>query len=297
MGIRRVSPNGIRRAMGRWGRAALALLICAPTAAAADKPLILWADIDYAPAYIASGEHSGLGVYQKTRRYFIDRLDAYYHAFRLMNHNRIKRRMEAGENICFVGYIATDARRAVMHFSEDVIWAPSLRVITVDEKSAALDPHRAADGAVDLARLAADPTLRGGVVIGRSYTPPLDEILAEMRAGARAVDIFQESNTYEMLVAERFDWVLDYVAEAQHHIAARGFDLRIASSAIVGVAPVIAGHVACAKTPTGLGVVEAVDAIRAAAGPVPPYTSLYRAWMDPAAFADYQRDVVRYLVD
>ena len=164
------------------------------------------------------------------------------------------------KHACHAGAARTPERERLAYFTDTWLLPPPQLIVRQDRRAAL--PPLDASGAVDLAAVLGDKSLRGVLNQGRSYGAALDAMLGTPPASPQVRRVFggdYGSNLLQLLMQGRADYTLDYpntlVAIASH---AAG-DVQLAALPIQGASdPVISG-IACPRTPWGLAAIRLVD--------------------------------------
>jgi uncharacterized protein (TIGR02285 family) len=205
---------------------------------------------------------------------------------------RILRELELGRQVCSVAYLKTPERERVMTFSiPDLILPPNGVTVRRDSLS-----RFGGGGAVSLATLLGDPSLRLGIADGRSYGDAIDPLL-QARRGAPNLHVRQGEDLYpslvQMLVRGRLDYVLGYPYEARYVASRFALGETIVNLPLVEAREHTFAYVVCPKTDWGRALIARVDALLRRERPSERYRGFIERWLDPAmldAFRAVYRD-------
>ena len=164
--------------------------------------------------------------------------------------------IEAGEPVCHTGAVRLPERERQAYFT-DTRLLPPLQLIARADVRARLP--RDAAGQVDLARLLADPRLRGVRVQGRSYGPQIDALLARRPPGAEVATGDFGSNVLPMLLRGHADYAIEFPFMVDLQARRRPGIAQLAMLPIRGAGDMVVGGVACSRTPWGLAAIRLID--------------------------------------
>jgi len=159
--------------------------------------------------------------------------------------------------VCHAGAARTPERERLAVFTNTWLVPPPQLIVRQDRRDALpLDAH----GAVDLAALLADASLRGILTQGRSYGPALDALLAAPSASPQLQHVFggdYGSQLLTMLIQGRADYTLDYPNVL---VASRAsVDGQLVVLPIKGAGEAVISGIACPRTPWGQAAIRLID--------------------------------------
>ncbi|MGQ3053649.1 MAG: hypothetical protein ACT6S0_17860 [Roseateles sp.] len=174
------------------------------------------------------------------------------------------------QQACHAGAARTPARERLAYFTNTWLVPPTQLIVRQDRRAALpLD----ARGAVDLAALLADASLRGVFTRGRSYGAVLDAMLHAPVASAPRQYVAggdYGSNLLPMLIQNRADYTLDapnmLVVLATRPAgdfrpdAVAAAEMPLAALPIKGASDPVVSGIACPRTPWGRAAIRLIDA-------------------------------------
>ncbi|WP_420410715.1 TIGR02285 family protein [Roseibium sp.] len=265
----------------------LALLSISKVAHSGD--VVTWAKMDFPPVTITIGENAGQGYGDLTRKYFTDRLQEFDHQHLDISISRMVSLMETRDGVCDAAMFKTPDREKVMVFSDQVYWVQANRIIFLSKNRSRFDRHLTENETVDLETLAADKTLNGVVVRGRSYSPQIDAAVQRLAEQPHFTEVTDTIQMFKMLERERIDWVAGYAFEANFYFRKLGLSNDFLSFRAEGDAAVIPGYFACSDGPVGRSVVAGINQLITQAGHPPEYLQYYKGWLDDQALMDINK--------
>jgi len=161
-----------------------------------------------------------------------------------------------GEKACLANAVRLPERERLAYFS--TIWLmPPPQLVVKQERRAdlPLDSH----GAVDLARLMADKSLRGVVARTRSYGAALDAQLAAGTELGRVTSADFGSNLLPMLLQDRADYTVEYPNVLVGLASQRGGEVALDVVPIKDAGEPVPSGVACPRTPWGHAAIRLID--------------------------------------
>ncbi len=284
--------------------AAAALSVGVAHGAAPDpRPRITWVMAVPPPIHI-TGANNPPGYADETRDWFIAHMPEFQHELVNANSKRLWEMLAAADGICGAAVFKTPERAADTQFSLPVYWTLPNQLIVSADRAAALDAHVTTGGEVDLPALLADHAFVGGLQFGRSYSPGIDQALADAqrRPGEKASLVsIRGPGHFDMLASGRFDWTIGFPIEASwwaRRLESNpektnflselgGTDLTYRTRPIAGSTGLVPAYIACSKRPVGLAAIAAIDRLVEAAGPMPPWVAYYLKWLDAGTRGEY----------
>ncbi len=261
------------------------LVMLAPAGASA-KDRLVWAEIDFPPFSIVDGPMKGMGLTDKTREYFVSRMPEFAHETAVFPILRVFQLMSAAENFCYPSAAKTAEREKAALFSRQIYWLKPIQLALRPADLQRFVPVLDATGAVDLARLFADPHLQGAVVLGRAYNPAVDRALSQWGKRASVFEVEDNTTLYRMMARGRIDWTFGYAEEGSYYLKLLGEDQRgtVTALPIAGSPRIAAGYFACSPGPIGERAINAINRIASEAGTPPAYFNHYAEWLSPDLF-------------
>jgi uncharacterized protein (TIGR02285 family) len=169
-------------------------------------------------------------------------------------------------------------------------------VVTTRQRSPQFAPFLNRDGSLRLSDWLLHPQNRLGLVPGRSFGPGLDAVLSKARSRRPQALVEVEADNHfrsrllKLVHQDGFEAILGYPEELAYH--AQQLSLPVQDLVFLAVAeepPLVAGHVACSKSPLGQQVVQAVDGLIAQPAFRKAVQDAYRHWLDPASRQRYDQ--------
>lgn len=263
------------------------LLLCPRLAVAQDKGVISWQTYHRPPGIILTGEGQGTGSIQQTLKLVIDKLPDYDHQMPLTTLARSLEDIKQGKKVCHPALFKTAERERFMYFSQNSLMNPTNRVIAHGNKIA----HLADGDTVDLVKVLREPRLTFALIKGRSFTQPIDAILAQHLDKSAVVDL---SNTnlsmlFQMIEMGRIDVTIAYPYEVQYYLQKTLKTVgnvkiyKIADMPTYGL-----GSIACPKNEWGKKIIEKVDLALAELKPTPAYKNAIKGlWQDSGSASEF----------
>jgi uncharacterized protein (TIGR02285 family) len=161
-----------------------------------------------------------------------------------------------GERACVANAVRLPERERLAYFS--TIWLmPPPQLIVRRERRADLPLD--SRGAVDLARLMANESLRGVVARTRSYGATLDAQLAAGPELSRVTSADFGSNLLPMLLQDRADYTVEYPNVLVGLASQRGGEVALDALPIKDAGEAVLSGVACPRTPWGHAAIRLID--------------------------------------
>lgn len=273
---------------------AVALLLLANPLLAFGDNTIAWQTYHRPPGIIKTGAHDGQGFVQKSLDLIIKELPEYQHEMPLTTLARSLSDMKAGRFVCHPALFKTAEREKFMYFSQASMINPTSRIVAHDKK---IEPL-VRNGAVDLAQLLQQANMTFALVKGRSYTQPIDDILAQY---LNKNVLFEMTSTdleplFKMVALGRIDVTIAYPFEVNYYIKNSPVTaLALNVYAIAGMAQFSFGSVACPKNEWGKQIIEQVNTALKALKPKEEYKRAVTTWWegerDNPQFEAFYQDV------
>lgn len=255
-----------------------ALMLLAKAAGAADIERITWLSAD-PPAALDSRADTGLAA--RMVAFMKLKWPEAQHQILQANAKRSWQLLAQGEPMCHASALRTPEREKIAYFSNTQL-SPPLQLVARRDKLALL-PRNAA-GEVDLARLLADPRLRGALVDGRSYGLFIDQLLGEQSA-RKAVDLYAASdygsNILPMLSVGRGDYTIEQDMALSVGRERNPQLNELLSLPIQGASEPMQGGVACPRNAWGLAAIREIDKRLGTPAGVVMLRESFEHWLTP----------------
>ena len=254
------------------------LLLLAKAVGAAEIERITWLSAD-PPASVDSKAGTGLA----TRMVAFMKLHwpEVQHQIVPANAKRSWQMLAQGEPVCHASALRTPEREKLAYFSNTQL-SPPLQLIARRDKLALL-PRNAA-GEVDLARLLADPRLRGALVDGRSYGLFIDQLLTG-QGTPKAVDLYAAadygSKILPMLSVGRGDYTIEQDMALSVGRERNPQLNELLSLPIQGASELIQAGVACPRNAWGLAAIRGIDKVLGTPAGVAMLRESFERWLTP----------------
>jgi uncharacterized protein (TIGR02285 family) len=266
----------------------LLLLLHLPHAHAGEA--VTWAVADYDPYIILSGPDKGKGISDEIIRLLIKNIDGYDHRI-LVTENvlRALNELRSGRNVCTTPFLKTPERDAYLYYSSVPATISPAPGIVVKKKTL----HKMGKGKkLSLEKLLENKKLILGITEGRSYTKGIDELLRRFK-GQKNIESRVGGDVYKglmlMLKADRVDYIIGTPLETYHLAREHGMSKDITFVPVKEGSEYFMGYVACAKTQTGMEVIQNVNSVLIRHRPSAEYRSFFERWMPKEMLRDYRK--------
>lgn len=257
------------------------LLLFAAGPANAQKPVLLWQNIELPPLSIARGPHAGTGFVDLHLKWYERVLDDYEHRFVVAPTARIMADAAADRPFCTATLLRTPEREAVLRFSA---WSSSTlpNALVVRRGVYSQIEHLIDSGGVDLGTVLetvlASGRLRLAYARGAVFGPVIDAALAE-HAQARNVTLVPERRqSLLMVLGDRVDMTFAYPVEVEWLVRSEGLPQNYRILPIKGV-PRALGYVGCTPS-VPAQILERLNAAITAPGARDALRRSYAEWLD-----------------
>ena len=268
---------------------ALLLLLGAPTAAGAED--VVWILADIPPLVINNAPPGQEGYGDKELQYLAAHLPQFHHIFLKGTASRLWHEMQHGDGVCTLSVAKLPDRERFALFSQRSFYGTTNQVVV---RTADLDkfaPFLDKSGALDLARLATDDHLMGGYSDGTTYGAAIDSFIANPNRKTPLQLFAHLRFPIGLLEKNRIDFIFGYHFELAYY--RRTYHLKDQFTALRTnpEQPRQGGYIACSKTPVGMDVIAAIDALLASDGAMLQFIEPLREWYSPADFEAAQNAV------
>ena len=257
------------------------LLLLSADAAHAQKPVLLWQNIELPPLSIARGPHAGTGFVDRHLKWYETVLDDYEHRFVLAPTARIMADAADDKPFCTATLLRTPEREAVLRFSA---WSSSTlpNALVVRRAVFSQIEHLIDSSGVDLAA-ALDTVLGSGRLRlaharGAVFGPVIDAALAEHTQARDIVLVPERRQSLLMVLGDRIDMTFAFPVEVEWMVRSEGLPHNYRIVPIRGV-PRAFGHVACTRS-VPAQVLERLNAAITAPGARDMLRRIYAEWLD-----------------
>ncbi len=264
---------------------------------AQSETTINWYKPEFPPLSIVNGPHAGKGYSDRIEAYLIRKLDSYQHRVTVAPFKRTLRDMKKGDNACSVTLLKNKEREAFIAFTRPArLLLPNSLIIRANEQPS-LAPYRDASGKVSVDALISDGKLRLGYSDGRSYTKPLDSLIAKHRNRVNMIERHGKEGPkglLSMLVKGHIDAMFAQPVEAQFHGREMGISDQIAVLSLAEIKDYTIGYIGCSRTPWGEEVVARINDILETAVRTEEFRSFYEGFLDTDSVTRYRAVYNRY---
>ncbi len=240
---------------------------------------VVWLQVDVPPFYIVDGEYAGQGIVDQISSLLQRRLSQYSHKYQIASFKRAEQLFRYRGVAYHASYFKTPERLKFAYFSElPTTLSPPIG-ITIKKENL---PRFETDTPLSLSVLMHDKTIRGGVVKGRSYGKAIDALLARHENDS---NMFFRSTTriysgsFGMLMADRFDYLLGYPAEAVY-VSQLEKTHDVITLPIQESQNYLRGYMACSKNELGREIIDQVDQILREKLGTEAYKAIFQRWLD-----------------
>jgi len=250
--------------------------------AAAER--LTWIINDFPPGHVISGERAGTGIFDIEIKYFVAHLPDFTHAIRVTANIRAWTLLKEQDGICIAGAVDTPERRQFALFNQLpalAVLAP--RVLTRRDEASRFDRFRTEAGEIDLARLAADPSLRAARTVDRPLGQAIDQFSSTV--GSHQLTNLPTSKLALMMLDKgHVDYAFGYVTELTYYHATHPGSAEMVAFPIAGQPHILYTRIACSDGPIGRRAIEGIDRLLGRVGLPPPYFAATARWYDPEDF-------------
>ena len=264
----------------------LLFLLGSRMAGAAD---VTWILPEFPPAFIQGPFRAHEGYGDRQLKFLIDHLPQFHHTIITAPASRLWHEMEHRDGVCTLAVAKLPEREKVAIFSARAYWATSNQVIVRTDRLEAFAPLLDKSGAIDLSRLAADASLRGGYSDNTSYGPSIEGFIHDPDRKARLEDMPHLRMPLVLIDKKRFDFGFGYFMEMNFYRQLNRLEDHFTALRTLPEPARQDGHVACSNQSLGRTVIAAIDALLATDEGMQAYIEPLRDWYSPADFEAAQR--------
>lgn len=233
----------------------LAILI-APKAFA--KETITWVTPDWSPYFIVKGTGKGTGYSDVFLRFFEKNLPDYNHKNSVMTMTRYYLSAKENKDICFCDMLKTPERESILYYSKPIVLAAALRIYIKPGGKI----NQGTSTVTSLEELMSDYQLNGIFEKNRSYGTKLDALIEKYSPNPN-IQVAQVTpeRLYQLLEDQRADYIVEYpfaLGTTQKRLKS---NVDLIPLKISEQVPYTIAYVTCAKTPTGLKVINSINEV------------------------------------
>ena len=220
--------------------------------------IVQWATPNSPPVYIRDGPDAGKGYADLGLAYLIDNLPDYKHVILAVDTPRALFEMQRQDGVCFYPVVKNAEREVFALFSARPISLLGVRVVTIEDKRTLFSSVLTRDGKVDLTRLGASETLKGGYLLGQPYSPALSALVNDPAKPLKLVPVPQLDQLQKMLRAGFFDFYLYYPYLS--NLPAGSTPLKsLLGLPIENEPQMVKAYIACSRGARGEAVIKRID--------------------------------------
>lgn len=272
-----------QRAGLRLLAAGMAVLGWVPAVQAQPDNTLTWLLSNFPPAIIIENTLPGRGFADDFVRYAVARMPEYTHVYEEASIARSLGLMQQGMHGCHPNLLITPERSTFVEFSEPVHITLQHHVLVRKDRVPRLAPYVDTEGAIDAARLVADPNLVTTITEKRGFPPVIAAALAAVKGQKQIVHANVDMQTpFYQLTSGWIDYVFAYPFEISWYTDPTNLPQIAAYTHIPirGMATGISGHIACTKGPWGSKVIARINDIVREAGARPPWHESQLKFLD-----------------
>jgi uncharacterized protein (TIGR02285 family) len=260
----------------------VAFLYVGQVSANTDKT-ITWYKPEFPPLSIVNGPDAGKGYSDRIENYLIKQMSDFEHQVLVSPFKRTVRDMKKGLNACSVTLLKTPARTEFIAFTKPArLLLPNGLVVRKSDLSKFND-FKDESGRISVEEIIKSGTVRIGYSNGRSYTKPIDALLAKYKGADNLIERLGNEGPKGLLIMltkGHIDAMFAQPVEAQFHGRSIGVAADIAQLPINEIKDYTVGYIGCSKTPWGEAVVVKLDALLVEAVKRDDFRSFYEDFLD-----------------
>ncbi|MEH8017787.1 transporter substrate-binding domain-containing protein [Rheinheimera muenzenbergensis] len=270
--------------------AALMLMSAVMVQCYADEPIWL-TDMD--DAAVVYKNVPGIDINAATRRLLLEHMPGYQDSVSIVNNERAFQILKSNTLACTGNKVRNAERETFAYFTAlPQLIFPGLRLymLQATAKQAGLSQNQPQEATQSLAALSAIlPQARIGIVGGRNYGEPLQQLFAQLarrnRIYTRTASDMTAAALLDMLVNGRIELIVEYPNVVQHYTEALHHAVPLASVNITEATEYSGGYIMCSKTEQGQKLAQLYnDAIRQASQDK-RYLQAHLRWFDSSSHA------------
>lgn len=251
---------------------------------------IIWQSFHSPPSSIRVGEQKDQGFVDLALKMIIDRLPQYRHQTQWASLSGALEHIKGNKNVCHPSLFVTEQRREFAYFAHPSIISPSNRLITTlanQQKYQLSEP-------VDLQTAMSTTEMTLALVQGRFYGSTVNQFLQPNEGlSSRVMQLSTErlDTMFNLVIKEKVSATVSYPFELGYFKQQRaGMSRDLISLTIKGIEPYAVGSIACAKTPWGKQVINAINKVVLELRSQPEYLATMTTWwQDELKNEDFRR--------
>jgi uncharacterized protein (TIGR02285 family) len=232
-----------------------------------DRNTIRWVSSNIPPKHIHDGPLRGMGYGEQQMTLLAASLPQFQHRREQVTPARMWHEMKTGRGVCAIDIADLPEREAWAVFTRHTITLPSYQMLLLRERLPEFSDFRAADGSIDLDRLAASDRLTGIYVGARHYMPEISAFIGNGGRRTRMEPVRDSDRIFEMVSSRHADFSFAMPIEMNYAnalAAAQTIPSKKPPAALImlpikGATQPVLGHIACSRDPLGQQVVAAID--------------------------------------
>jgi uncharacterized protein (TIGR02285 family) len=244
---------------------------------------ITWYKPEFPPLSIVNGPDEGKGYSDRIENYLIQELNDFDHQVLVSPFKRTLRDMKKGLNACSVTLLKTPARSEFIAFTKPArLLLPNDLVVRKGDLSKFND-FKDELGSISLEKVIQSGAVRIGYSNGRSYTKPIDALLAKYKGSANLIERLGNEGPkglLTMLAKGNIDAMFAQPVEAQFHGRSIGIAADIVQLPINEIKEYTVGYIGCSKTPWGEAVIKKIDSLLVGAVKREDFRRFYEDFLD-----------------
>ncbi|MBT3368388.1 MAG: TIGR02285 family protein [Nitrospina sp.] len=250
---------------------------------------ITWLKTDFPPVSIPEGKDAGEGIMDKIIDLMISNLPDYHHQSRVANIKRIMTEFEQGQDACAGGFIITEERLKIGHFSKyPSTFLPPVQIVIRREDRKLFE----SSGIQSLEDLLMNKSLKLGLSSKMAYGKKIDSLVEKYKAKGNIFFRHGDDITKGlllMLLKNRIDYTISYPWMVEYMLKPEQVDKLTFIPAKETQTPIM-HYVMCSKTDWGLRVIEKINAILKKERPTKRYRSIFERWLPKSEIERYRRE-------
>jgi uncharacterized protein (TIGR02285 family) len=270
----------------------LAVFLYVEQVSASTDKTITWYKPEFPPLSIVNGPDAGKGYSDQIENYLTQEMDGFDHQVLVSPFKRTLRDMKKGLNACSVTLLKTPARSEFIAFTKPArLLLPNDLVVRKGDLSKFND-FKNESGRISLEKLIQSGAVRIGYSNGRSYTKPIDTLLAKYKGSNILIERLGNEGPkglLTMLAKGNIDAMFAQPVEAQFHGRSIGVAADIVQLPINEIIDYTVGFIGCSKTPWGEAVIKKIDALLVEAVKRDDFRSFYEDFLDEDSKKRYRK--------
>lgn len=228
---------------------------------------IRWVSSNIPPKTINDGPLRGTGYGELQIALLAASLPQFDHRREQVTPARMWHEMQTGHGVCAIDIAKLPEREAWAVFTRHKVSLPSYQILVLRERLLEFSDYRAADGSIDLERLATSDRLTGIYVGARHYMPEINAFIGNDQRRLRMEPVRDSNRIFEMVATRHADFSFAMATEmtysnalaAAQTVPGAKLPPILVMLPIKGVTEPVQGHIACSRDPLGEQAVAAID--------------------------------------